>query len=317
MPVKRAVLQKFVDPGTTRHSTLEVTWTRYLTTFLQHTNKQQLHSRKLDIYEKCCTFDGPPFFSESCSLKGLIAKLLQQEIEAMVTRVEQLACSSLQCDSLICYFKRSLNGDLHFLFASLKEVHGKQMLQDMQKVSIPQEVSTSNRVRSNTRTKQACPLCRHLRDPTAFTTAPFNALFKESPLPVLAQARARLLPPPDLEAEEEEPEAWDIDTPIRICDGCFLEVVPDIKLTSEPPTPALTDRRRSQSTLLKARPIRTFSSKSTFRSKATLTAYPTTDLDLRDKKEKLLFQVNLLKEMTPPCEKSKLTLMRRILNSVK
>lgn len=66
-------------------------WGKNVTIITKRVNTKHLYNRKLDIYEKCCTFDGPEIYSEKGNIlfwkniritikKGFLTGTLSTEI---------------------------------------------------------------------------------------------------------------------------------------------------------------------------------------------------------------------------------------------
>ena len=72
------ILQRFIDPYAGKNSKLtdffvlilskvliQMIWGKNVTVLTKRINTKNIFNKKVDIYEKCCTFDGPEIYSDS------------------------------------------------------------------------------------------------------------------------------------------------------------------------------------------------------------------------------------------------------------
>lgn len=50
----------------------------------RRTNLKNIFQKSIDVYERCCTFDGPIYFSEESQLIGPIAKEIREEVDELI-----------------------------------------------------------------------------------------------------------------------------------------------------------------------------------------------------------------------------------------
>lgn len=47
---------------------IQLIWGKTVVVLSKKMNSKNIYNKKIDIYEKCCTFDGPDIYSEKCDL---------------------------------------------------------------------------------------------------------------------------------------------------------------------------------------------------------------------------------------------------------
>ena len=82
-------------------------------------SRMQLNNLKTEKYERCCTFDGPDYYSIQQNIKSDLAQELQSIVKVIIEKYNRLRFSS--CQNLVLkmhlYFKLDQHNQIWFLYA--------------------------------------------------------------------------------------------------------------------------------------------------------------------------------------------------------
>lgn len=113
------ILQKFVEPKTTRNEVIRAIWSPKVILLERSVNIHQLHDHRYGLYERCVTYEGPEFYSTSAPLRGpVLAGQIQKTCEAVVSHISEVTYAQCQISRLVLNFKVDSRDKLWLLFST-------------------------------------------------------------------------------------------------------------------------------------------------------------------------------------------------------
>eukprot|EP00933_Yihiella_yeosuensis_P046653 TRINITY_DN4222_c0_g2_i1.p1 TRINITY_DN4222_c0_g2~~TRINITY_DN4222_c0_g2_i1.p1 ORF type:complete len:901 (+),score=165.03 TRINITY_DN4222_c0_g2_i1:128-2830(+) len=113
------ILQKFIEPNSHSNNMVRAWWSPKVCLLERRVNKQRLSDRRLDMYERAVTFEGPDFHSEVQPVRGgaLVGKV-HQIADCIVQHVAAVTNDRMKISRLALNFKIDHKDRLWLLFAS-------------------------------------------------------------------------------------------------------------------------------------------------------------------------------------------------------
>ncbi|EAS03820.2 hypothetical protein TTHERM_00657650 (macronuclear) [Tetrahymena thermophila SB210] len=130
IPISAGILQKFVAPPSENNSVFQVMYGSKISQYLKITNKLPFNSVKIDKYERCCTFDGPLYFSQAQSAAKFTALKLKNEVDKILEHLKSVSFGILYFEKADFFFKIDKNENLCLLFMSNAKLKSDQCLSD-------------------------------------------------------------------------------------------------------------------------------------------------------------------------------------------
>ena len=113
------ILQKFVEPKTTRNEVIRAIWSPKVILLERSLNIHQLHDHRYGLYERCVTYEGPEFYSTSAPLRGpVLAGQIQKTCEAVVNHISEVTYGQCQISRLVLNFKVDSRDKLWLLYST-------------------------------------------------------------------------------------------------------------------------------------------------------------------------------------------------------
>ena len=185
------ILQKFVEPKTTRNEVIRAIWSPKVILLERSVNIHQLHDHRYGLYERCVTYEGPEFYSTSAPLRGpVLAGQIQKTCEAVVSHISEVTYAQCQISRLVLNFKVDSRDKLWLLFSTSirscappanfgdKPQRNKSLLNIDNVLNLPKKINL-NPTRSYDHLKQkktvncvscACETLEDLRHPVNYKT---------------------------------------------------------------------------------------------------------------------------------------------------
>lgn len=96
---------------------IQVIYTPNLCVFQKRSSRMQLNNLKTDKYERCCTFDGPDYFSVAQHMKGDMSQFMKRQTEKMIEYLQTVSFIKFDIKKIHLYYKLDKNNKLWFLYA--------------------------------------------------------------------------------------------------------------------------------------------------------------------------------------------------------
>ncbi|KAL4510808.1 hypothetical protein ABPG72_004962 [Tetrahymena utriculariae] len=126
--ISAGILQKFIAPPSENNSVFQVMYASKISQYLKITNKLPFNSVKIDKYERCCTFDGPLYFSQTQSAAKFTALNLKNEVDKILEHLKSVSFGILYFEKADFYFKIDKSENLCLLFMANTKIKNDQCL---------------------------------------------------------------------------------------------------------------------------------------------------------------------------------------------
>ncbi|KAL4435711.1 hypothetical protein ABPG74_018262 [Tetrahymena malaccensis] len=130
IPISAGILQKFIAPPSENNSVFQVIYGSKISQYLKITNKLPFKSVKIDKYERCCTFDGPLYFSQTQSAAKFTALKLKNEVDKILEHLKSVSFGILYFETADFYFKIDKSENLCLLFMANAKLKNDQCLSE-------------------------------------------------------------------------------------------------------------------------------------------------------------------------------------------
>ncbi|EAR90419.2 hypothetical protein TTHERM_00112690 (macronuclear) [Tetrahymena thermophila SB210] len=137
MQISSGVLQQFIEPATLHNDSIQVVYTPRVVLMNKRVNTKNLYNQNVDIYERCCTFDGPDYFSQNLQMSGPISKEMTEQVDRIMGHLETISYGLFNILKIHLYFKIDANRKIWFLWAGGVSMHNISDKSNSQK---PQQV---------------------------------------------------------------------------------------------------------------------------------------------------------------------------------
>lgn len=103
---------------------IQVVWGQKVCVFLKRMNKRNVYDKRLDLYERCCTFDGADHYSENVPVKGHLSNFLKIEIQKIVEHIASISYDKFLISRMILFIKEDVKGKIWILWSSSMRIEG-------------------------------------------------------------------------------------------------------------------------------------------------------------------------------------------------
>jgi hypothetical protein len=113
------ILQRFIEPKAVKNEIIRAIWSPKICLLEKAENIHCLHDKKLSIYERCVTFEGPQGYYNSSPLRGsVLAGQIQRACDSLVAHVCDVSFNSIQISRMAINFKVDSRDKVWMLFTT-------------------------------------------------------------------------------------------------------------------------------------------------------------------------------------------------------
>ncbi|EAR86612.2 hypothetical protein TTHERM_00037130 (macronuclear) [Tetrahymena thermophila SB210] len=129
---ERGILQQFIDPVGENNALYRANWCERSCIVSKKVNRKNLFHTNLNIYERCCTFEGHHIFSDECTVAGgLLPGVIRKCMERMHLHIFALSHGNSHFKRADGFFKQDQTGKVWFLWNNcyrlqLKNFYGQK-----------------------------------------------------------------------------------------------------------------------------------------------------------------------------------------------
>ncbi|CAD8093899.1 unnamed protein product [Paramecium primaurelia] len=121
-----ALLQKFVEPKSSRNSMIKVSWSPQFCLLSRKTNNNDLKNNKIPIEDRLVTFEGPEHLSTTDSIASpILSADIEQICLNIVKHIQDVSGGNIQISRMVLFFKIDEKNRLWLLFSSGVKVRQK------------------------------------------------------------------------------------------------------------------------------------------------------------------------------------------------
>ncbi|CAD8090679.1 unnamed protein product [Paramecium sonneborni] len=121
-----ALLQKFVEPKSSRNSMIKVSWSPQFCLLSRKTNNSDLKNNKIPIEDRLVTFEGPEHLSTTDSIASpILSSDIEQICLNIVKHIQDVSGGNIQISRMVLFFKIDEKNRLWLLFSSGVKVRQK------------------------------------------------------------------------------------------------------------------------------------------------------------------------------------------------
>ncbi|KAL4512328.1 hypothetical protein ABPG72_005330 [Tetrahymena utriculariae] len=129
---ERGILQQFIDPVGENNALYRANWSERSCIISKKVNRKNLFHTNLNIYERCCTFEGHHIFSDECTVAGgLLPGVIRKCMERIHLHIFALSHGNSHFKRADGFFKQDQTGKVWFLWNNcyrlqLKSFYGQK-----------------------------------------------------------------------------------------------------------------------------------------------------------------------------------------------
>ncbi|KAL4474873.1 hypothetical protein ABPG74_001569 [Tetrahymena malaccensis] len=129
---ERGILQQFIDPVGENNALYRANWSERSCIISKKVNRKNLFHTNLNIYERCCTFEGHHIFSDECTVAGgLLPGVIRKCMERIHLHIFALSHGNSHFKRADGFFKQDQTGKVWFLWNNcyrlqLKSYYGQK-----------------------------------------------------------------------------------------------------------------------------------------------------------------------------------------------
>jgi hypothetical protein len=113
------VLQRFIEPKTTRNEVIRAIWSPKVCLLERAENVHQLHDHRYGLYERCVIYEGPEYYFTSAPLRGpVLSGQIQKLCESIVAHISEVTFGQKAVSRIVLNFKVDSRDKIWLLYST-------------------------------------------------------------------------------------------------------------------------------------------------------------------------------------------------------